>query len=65
MDPALRRSRITILQKNVNSPNQTGENMKLGQPVRVSISFGVQPQQPPPGEETFDQTDTTPEMENL
>ena len=39
--------------------------MKLGQPVRVSISFGVQPQQPPPAEETVDQPDTTPEMENL
>ena len=37
--------------------------MKLGQPVRVSISFGVQPQQPPPAEETVDQHDTTPEME--
>ena len=40
--------------------------MKLGQPVRASISFGVQPQQPPPAaEETVDQPDTTPEMENL
>ena len=37
--------------------------MKLGQPVRVSISFGVQPQQPPPAEETVDQPDTAPEME--
>ena len=37
--------------------------MKLRQPVRVSISFGVQPQQPPPAEETVDQHDTTPEME--
>ena len=63
MDPALRRSRITILQKNVNSPNQARENMKLGQPVRVSISFGVQPQQPTPAEETVDQPDTTREME--
>ena len=63
MDPALRRNRILILQKNVNSPNQTRENMKLRQPVRVSISFGVQPQQLPPAEETVDQHDTTPEME--
>ena len=37
--------------------------MKLGQPVRVSISFGVQPQQPPPAEETIDQPDTAPETE--
>ena len=63
MDPALRRNRILILQKNVNSPNQTRENMKLRQPVRVSISFGVQPQQPTPAEETVDQHDTAPEME--
>ena len=37
--------------------------MKLGQPVRVSISFGVQPQQPPPAEEKVDQPDTAPETE--
>ena len=62
MDPALRRNRITMLQKNVNSPNQTRENMKLGQHVRVSISFGVHQQQPP-AEETVGQIDTAPEME--
>ena len=37
--------------------------MKLGQPVRVSISFGVQHQEPPPAEETVDQPDTAPELE--
>ena len=37
--------------------------MKLGQPVRVSISFGVQHQQPPPAEETVDPPGTATEME--
>ena len=35
----------------------------MDSPVRVSISLGVQPQQPPPAEETVDQPDTAPEME--
>ena len=35
----------------------------LDSPVRVSISFGVQPQQPLPAEETVDQPDAAPEME--
>ena len=51
----------SLLESDPTVPDKKTPN--FDSPVRVSISFGVQPQQPPAAEETVDQPEVAPEME--